>query len=54
MKTGGAQVRKKLSAEVDLEFFQEVKQRALKRNISLRLWILRAIMEQIRKEKQYE
>lgn len=45
---------KRLAIEVDAEFHTEIKKRAAERQISLRMWVVRAIMEAIRREKQYE
>jgi len=45
---------KKLILEVESDTHKEIKVRAAERNISMRLWVLRAIAEAIRKEQQYE
>lgn len=45
---------KRLLLDVNLELHNEVKKRAAERGISLKVWLKRAIMAQIKKEEQYE
>lgn len=45
---------KRFIIEVDKEFHKRVKDRAIKRNITLRLWILRAIKQALKQEEQFD
>jgi len=45
---------KRLIAEIPLEIHNEIKKKAIFHNISLRKWVLQAIMEKITKEEQYQ
>jgi len=45
---------KRIVLEVDINLHSEAKQRAARRNISMKSWICRAIMAQIKREQQYE
>lgn len=36
------------------DLLKELKMKALERNITLRTWVLRAIHEHLKKERQYE
>lgn len=45
---------KRLNLEINEELLKEIKIRALERNITLRKWVLRAILQQIKYEQQYE
>jgi predicted HicB family RNase H-like nuclease len=45
---------KRLTLDIDENMHAEVKSRAARRNIPLRLWVYRALLEAINKEKQYE
>lgn len=45
---------KRLLLNVSSELHMEVKKRAVVRGIPLSTWLKRAIMEQIKKEQQYE
>lgn len=46
--------KKRVNIEVDEKFHAEVKSRAALRNITISKWVMRAILEQIKREKQYE
>ncbi len=46
--------QKRLTLEINETLHKEVKQRALDRNISIKLWILEAIYSKIAYEKQSE
>ncbi len=43
-----------LIIEVPKEDHQEVKMRALRKGITLKKWVLQAILEKIKEEKKYE
>ena len=45
---------KRLSIEIPSKLHKEMKVRALFRNITLRKWVMLAIMERIKKEKETE
>lgn len=45
---------KQLMIHIPVDLHAEIKSRAALRNITIKKWVLRAIMEQIKKEKQYE
>lgn len=45
---------KRLVVEIPLELHQDIKVRAVFRNITLRKWVLLAIIEQIKQEKSTE
>ena len=45
---------KRLVLDVPLELHTEVKKRAATRNISIKIWISRAIINAIKEEKKYE
>lgn len=45
--------KKRLNIEVDELTHQAVKEIALKRNITIRKWIIRVIIEALKKEQQY-
>lgn len=45
---------KRLIVEVPEEYHTDVKIRAAAKNISMRAWVSRAIIEQIKKEQQYD
>ena len=45
---------KRLLVEVHPDLHLEIKRRAVERGLTLRKWLLRAIMAQIKKEEQYE
>lgn len=45
---------KRLLLDVPIDLHMEVKKRALQRGIYVTVWLKRAIMEQIKKEQQYE
>ena len=45
---------KRIVIEVSNEFHKEIKRRALDRNISIKKYFMRAILELIKKEKEYE
>ena len=47
-------VIKRIICEVDINLHAEVKKRAAGRNISMKTWVSRAIMDQIKKEQRYE
>ena len=47
-------IKKRFVIEVNDEFHQEIKKRAQEKNITLRKWILRAIIQQIKTEEKYE
>ncbi len=44
----------RINIEVTPELHAEIKHRAFDRNITVTVWVTRAIMEQIKKEQQYE
>jgi predicted HicB family RNase H-like nuclease len=46
--------RAQIAFDVDAELRADIKIRAAKRNISMNLWIMRAIYQAIRKEDQYK
>ncbi len=45
---------KRIVLDVPIEFHMDIKRRALDRNISIKLWAIRALKEKIIKEGQYE
>ena len=45
---------KRLLLNVSDELHKEVKSRAVYKNISMKKWILQAILEKIKKENQYQ
>ncbi len=45
---------KRLLVDVSLDLHDEVKKRAMARRIYITVWLKRAIMDQIKKEQQYE
>jgi len=45
---------KRLNIEIEEELLKNVKIRAIEKNITLRRWILRAIIQQIKQEEQYQ
>lgn len=45
---------KRFVIEVTDKLHAEVKQRAKEKNITLRVWVLRAIMQAIKQEEQYQ
>jgi hypothetical protein len=45
---------KRLVVEIPLELHQDIKIRAIFRNITLRKWVLIAMLEQIKREKETE
>lgn len=45
---------KQLLIEIPVHLHSEIKIRATQRNITMRLWILRAIINAINNEKKYE
>ena len=47
-------MEKRLTIKVDELFHQEIKLRALEKRITITRYIKRALLEQIRREKQYE
>jgi len=46
--------KKRLIVEVDEEFHAKVKAKALERNITIRKWIVRAILQALKQEEKYE
>jgi predicted HicB family RNase H-like nuclease len=46
--------KKRFVIEVDDKFHEEIKKRAEDKQITLRKWILRAILQQIKIEEKYE
>jgi len=46
--------KKCLLIEIDVNLHVEIKKRAVIRNIPMRAWVTRALLEQIKKEQQYE
>lgn len=44
----------RLIVNIGDELLKELKMRALERNITLKTWVLRAIHEQIKRERLYE
>ena len=46
--------RKQMAFDVSLELHQQVKILAARRNISINLWMARAIQERIAKETKYD
>ncbi len=47
-------MEKRLTIKVDELFHQEIKRRALEKKITITRYIKRSLLEQIRREKQYE
>ena len=45
---------KQLIIEVDESFHKQIKVRALDKNMTVKTWVLSAILEKIKNEKQYE
>jgi predicted HicB family RNase H-like nuclease len=45
---------KRLNCEIPEEILKAAKIRALERNITLRVWILRAIKQALKQEEQYD
>ena len=45
---------KRIVIEVSDEFHKEIKKRAIDRNISIKKYFMRAILELIKREKDYE
>lgn len=45
---------KRIAIEAEDELHAEVKIRAAQRGVSVKVWVKRAIMAQIKKEEQYE
>lgn len=54
MEKNTTQTPKRLVVDVPDNFHMEVKERAARRNISIKTWIVRALQEKIQKEKSYE
>ena len=48
------ETRIKLVIDIPLEMRNEIKKRAINKNVTLKVWVLRAIFQQIALEKQYE
>ena len=46
--------KKRLVIEVNEEFHAKVKAQALKRNITIRKWVVRAILQALKVEEKYE
>lgn len=46
--------RKRLNIDIDPELRAEIKMRAASKQIPLRKWVIRALVEQIKREEQYE
>ena len=46
--------RKQLAFDISPEIHQQVKILAARRNISMNLWMMRAVMERIAKETKYD
>lgn len=46
--------KKRLVADIPLELHNEVKKQAMFINITLRKWIVRAIIEKIQRDKKYQ
>ena len=44
----------RLSLDLDLETHTIIKTKAAEKNITMRKWVIRAIIKQIEKEKSYE
>lgn len=47
-------MKKRFVIEVDEEFHKKIKERAKIRNITLRLWVLRAIKQALKQEEKYD
>jgi predicted DNA-binding ribbon-helix-helix protein len=47
-------VEKRISVVVEEEFLLELKKRALNRNITLKKYVIRALIEKLTKERQYD
>lgn len=45
---------KRLSIDIPLELHKEIKKRALFVNITLRKWVIRAIIEKMKQEDKYQ
>lgn len=45
---------KRITIKVNSQFHNEIKKRALRRNITMTKYVMRALWEQIQKEKVYE
>lgn len=45
---------KRITIKTSFSFHKEIKQRALNRNISVTRYVMRALWDQIKKEKSYE
>jgi len=46
--------KKRLIVEVDEEFHAKIKTKAQSRNITIRKWIVRAILQALKQEEKYE
>jgi predicted DNA binding CopG/RHH family protein len=49
-----SKLEKRIIIEVSSEDHKEIKRRATNRGITIRKWVLDAIADKIKKEKQYE
>jgi predicted DNA binding CopG/RHH family protein len=47
-------IMKRLNVEIPEELLKAVKIRAIQRNITLRIWVLRAIKQALSNEEQYD
>lgn len=46
--------KKRLGLDLELELHSEIKRRSINRNITMKDWVMIAIMERIEKEAKYE
>ena len=54
MEDDKKEARKRLLLDITEDQHREIKMRAVKRNITIKKWVMRAIAEAIAKEKKYE
>lgn len=54
MEKNNVTTPKRLVVDVPDNFHKEVKERATRRNISIKTWIVRALQEKMQEEKSYE
>lgn len=48
------QKNKRLSMDMPINIVQEIKARSARRNISMKLWVYRAIVKAIKEENKYK
>ncbi len=54
MSTTRVLKKKRLIVEVNEEFHAKIKSKALARNITIRKWLIRAILQALKQEEKYD